>query len=340
MKAVQRITVLLLVVLMGCGYVRPVLAEPTVATVTVSGVCRYDMALEVLSMVNEERTQRGLHALEMDQRLMEGAMLRGAEIGLYFGHTRPDGSDCFTVSTLVSAENIAIGYPSSAGIMEGWMDSSGHRANILSDWWSSIGIGCVEVDGILCWVQLFGMGEAAPVHTPVDGEQAFAVTAIPASLQLELHGLSAPVELSVGETRSIPCVWRNKGWTYQWFAADPADLLYTSTDPYVVRVDEQGGLEAVGGGQATVTATLKGAPSVTVSLVITVKGDSLPPLWGDVDQNGRVDASDALLVLQFSTNRIVLTPLQQQAADVDGVPGVTASDTLLILQASSGKFIP
>lgn len=59
---------------------------------------------------------------------------------------------------------------------------------------------------------------------------------------------------------------------------------------------------------------------------------------GDVDQNGSINATDALIVLQMATNKIILSTLQKSAADVDAVNGVTAADALLVLQFATRKI--
>lgn len=118
-------------------------------------------AYEVLTIVNQERAKNGLSALSMDAELLNAAKIRAAEITVLFSHTRPDGSTCFTVSDKAYGENIAMGYDSATSVMNGWMNSSGHRANILTPAYKSIGVGCYNYNGTLYWVQLFGYDEAS-----------------------------------------------------------------------------------------------------------------------------------------------------------------------------------
>ena len=121
----------------------------------------YDYAYQVLALVNEERAKEGLSALAMDEDLLQAAMVRAAECALFFSHTRPDGSSCFTISSKLNAENIAYNQKSPAAVMNSWMNSTGHRNNILSSGARSIGIGCIYV-GMSgpYWVQCFGSGVA------------------------------------------------------------------------------------------------------------------------------------------------------------------------------------
>lgn len=117
-----------------------------------------DRAKQVLDLVNAERAKAGVAPLTMNQELSANANVRAKELITSFSHTRPDGTRCFTAITVpyrTAGENIAYGYPSAEDVMEGWMNSDGHRANILASKYAEIGIGVVEDQGILYWVQLF-----------------------------------------------------------------------------------------------------------------------------------------------------------------------------------------
>ena len=127
-------------------------------TVTVTGTRNYTNAYKVLDLVNEERVANGLSELVMNESLLETAMQRAAETSVLFEHTRPDGGSCFTANSLMSGENIAYGYGSADDVMEGWMNSSGHKANILGSSYTTIGIGCFIINGTYYWVQCFGTG--------------------------------------------------------------------------------------------------------------------------------------------------------------------------------------
>lgn len=116
---------------------------------------------EVISLVNEERAKAGLGALAESGNLAQAANVRAQEIVNSFSHTRPDGSSFSTVlsqngvSYRGSGENIAYGQRTAAEVMDGWMNSSGHRANILNGNYTNIGVGFYESNGVKYWVQLF-----------------------------------------------------------------------------------------------------------------------------------------------------------------------------------------
>ncbi len=115
----------------------------------------------VIELVNNERTSRGLPTLKKRNDLFPLAQTRAKEICGHFEHTRPDGRSCFTIfddnNIQYSAvgENIAYGQTTPEEAVKDWMNSQGHRENILSKDFSGIGIGCYKYNGVLHWVQLF-----------------------------------------------------------------------------------------------------------------------------------------------------------------------------------------
>lgn len=115
-----------------------------------------DRAAHLIAEVNLERTRRGLNPLIEDEELTLAACQRAIELTTRFSHSRPDGTSCFTVSDKAYGENIARGHNSVARVMAAWMSSDGHRKNILRASYGSIGVCCIEIDGIWYWVQLFG----------------------------------------------------------------------------------------------------------------------------------------------------------------------------------------
>ena len=119
-------------------------------------------ANEVVRLVNEERAKAGLPALTVDRGAASAAQVRAKEIERSFSHTRPDGSSFNSALTEAgvnfsgAGENIAYGQNSPEKVMEGWMNSSGHRANILNSSYTSIGVGHYQnTSGVNYWTQLF-----------------------------------------------------------------------------------------------------------------------------------------------------------------------------------------
>ncbi len=119
---------------------------------------------EVLRLVNEERTSRGLNALKRASDLDALARAHSADMinRHFFDHTNPDGQSPFDrmraagISYRAAAENIASGQRSAAAVMDAWMNSSGHRKNILNASYTEIGIGAVKSSGgTIYWTQEF-----------------------------------------------------------------------------------------------------------------------------------------------------------------------------------------
>ena len=116
---------------------------------------------EVIRLVNEVRRKNGLHPLSANWELSRVARYKSQDMRDrgYFSHTSPTyGSPfqmitAFGLSYRTAGENIARGYASPQAVVDGWMNSSGHRANILNASYTQIGVGYVAKGNY--WTQLF-----------------------------------------------------------------------------------------------------------------------------------------------------------------------------------------
>ena len=130
---------------------------------------------EVVRQVNQQRAAEGLEPLQEVAVISQAAQMRAAELPELFSHTRPDGTSCSTAFDGLDGytywgENIAMGYEDPDAVMEGWMNSPGHRANILRESTQVIGVGCHEENGRLYWVQLFGLDDLWGALHPEESE--------------------------------------------------------------------------------------------------------------------------------------------------------------------------
>ena len=97
----------------------------------------YTLSYKVFEIVNQERIKAGVKPLKFNNDMYKAAMVRAKECDEMFSHDRPNGTSCFTalkeagVKYFSAGENIAMGYRTPADVMKGWMDSEGHRNNIL-----------------------------------------------------------------------------------------------------------------------------------------------------------------------------------------------------------------
>ena len=130
-----------------------------------------DYSWEVLDLVNQERAKVGVGPLVMDKGLLKAAQQRAEEITILFSHTRLNGEPCSTALpkgyNSIVGENIAKGQDNPSEVMQSWMNSTGHRNNILYEQYKSIGIACVCVPGAwrdeYHWVQVFYGDVVEPV---------------------------------------------------------------------------------------------------------------------------------------------------------------------------------
>lgn len=117
---------------------------------------------EIFKLVNEERKNAGLHELNYNMELQNAADIRARECAEQFSHTRPDGTSCFTVveeidysvvgENLIKADNPIA---TAKALVNSWMNSEGHRANILNADFTETAIGIYISDGITYGAQIF-----------------------------------------------------------------------------------------------------------------------------------------------------------------------------------------
>ncbi|MFJ3658558.1 sigma-70 family RNA polymerase sigma factor [Streptomyces nigra] len=119
---------------------------------------------QVVALVNKERAAAGCGPLAEDSLLDKSAQAHSADMAArdFFDHTNPDGADPGQRITAAGyrwstyGENIAMGQQTPEAVMESWMNSPGHRANILNCSFKDIGVGVHEGPGGPWWTQNFG----------------------------------------------------------------------------------------------------------------------------------------------------------------------------------------
>ena len=116
----------------------------------------------VVQICNEARKQNNVSVyLVLDNKLSEAAQKRAEELMKLFSHTRPNKTDFSTVlkeyniTYKTAGENIANGQFDADDVMNSWLNSPGHRANILQKKFGKIGVGIFEYNNRLYWVQIF-----------------------------------------------------------------------------------------------------------------------------------------------------------------------------------------
>lgn len=123
------------------------------------GVHAYER--QVVELVNVQRARNGLQPLSLDAELCRFARVKSQDMhdNRYFDHTSPtygspfDMMRQFGITYASAGENIAMGYSTPEAVVNAWMNSSGHRANILSTKYTTLGVGFVSNGGY--WTQWF-----------------------------------------------------------------------------------------------------------------------------------------------------------------------------------------
>lgn len=229
----------------------------------------YKMAYEVLALVNKERKAQGLPGLTMDKSLSETAMMRAAESCIYWSHTRPSGQDCFTANSLMCAENIAVGQASAASVMNSWMNSAGHRANILASESKTIGIGCVKKDGVYYWVQCFGTTISSAAKQPSYATKNRSRTVY---VNRDKEYYRPAILFSAGSVKETKTLKITVSW-YNGFTSvsiPASSLKYKSTDT-TVAVAKSGKIQGIEEGNCKVSVWFAGNEAAKVTKKITVK---------------------------------------------------------------------
>ena len=123
----------------------------------------HEFELEVLNIVNEEREKHQLPPLQYSEEVSVVARDKSLDMAMngYFDHESPTfGSpfemmEMYGVTYWMAGENIAKGHLTPEHVMEGWMNSEGHRANILKDGFTHLGVGFIDMNGTYYWTQMF-----------------------------------------------------------------------------------------------------------------------------------------------------------------------------------------
>ncbi|POX52526.1 RNA polymerase [Streptomyces sp. Ru71] len=143
---------------------RPARSAPAPARGAAAQPASSDLAAQVIALVNKERQAAGCAPVTDDDRLRDAAQAHSDDMAArdYFDHVSPDGTDPGARITAAGyrwstyGENIAKGQQTAQSVMTSWMNSPGHRANILNCSFKNLGVGIHDGDGGPWWTQDFG----------------------------------------------------------------------------------------------------------------------------------------------------------------------------------------
>jgi uncharacterized protein YkwD len=119
---------------------------------------------QIMDLVNKDRSQQGLHALNINPTLNLAALAKAQDMisNKYFAHTSPNGVNPWHWIKMLgynyayAGENLAIGYETASDLESSWMDSPTHRANILSPNYEEMGLAVIKSQNTTLVVQIFG----------------------------------------------------------------------------------------------------------------------------------------------------------------------------------------
>ncbi len=235
----------------------------------------YAKAYEVLALVNAERQKVGAAPLVMDESLLESAMHRSAETVILWSHGRPDGTLCFTINSQMRAENIAWGANSSQSVMDGWMGSPGHKANILNGEYKGVGVGVVKYNGAYYWVQCFGTtSQTSDCTKPADGNNVRAINMPYNTITDPYKNIQVTFSFSISPSNKTLVIGESRDLTLKMDSVtflDGEDSVYwRSGNEEVATIDANGVVTGLSSGTTVITASSKYLDRKSFSLNITV----------------------------------------------------------------------
>ena len=158
------------------------------------GTPRPDLAGHVVDLVNAHRRALGLRALNVSPTLSRAAVWKARHMARfrYMGHDDPAPPVARSAAQRIAAcgyagagwgENIAYGYPTPAAVVQAWLNSPGHRANIENGSFSATGVGAASGNGLVFWAQDFGTSDdSGPTRRSNGPAAAHAPSPRPAEL--------------------------------------------------------------------------------------------------------------------------------------------------------------
>lgn len=323
--------------------------------IPVKGEQNYEEAYKVFELTNEEREKVNLTTLKLDKNLMDIAMQRAYEIAVYFSHRRAEvyrgfvwaeGEDerifmedtvyrlGLTGKTTFLGENIGYDFYTAEDAITGWMDSTGHKANILGADFTTMGVGAVKTENGYFWVQIFGNDTYTPEITRTNITETREIPVAMSYLNdregYEGITLSAGSDywgsMDIGDKIQLRVRSRllyADATTY----LDPSIFQWSSSNEKVATVDENGVVTGVFGGTAEISITL--AEGKTRSYTITVNNSLVK---GDVNKDGKINLYDALQILKKAIIEGDLTEEERYIMDYNDDNEVNLYDALQFLK--------
>ena len=193
---------------------------------------------EVIRLTNIERQKAGKNSVQENAALDKGAAVRAKECAIKYGHHRPNG-EIFSTAYYESGagnilgENIAVGFLTPKGVVDGWVNSQGHYVTMIDSRATHMGAGCYKKDGVIYWVQIFAQNPDQKFTLTVDsnggtfpdkgGVEKYTMQ-VPAGMKFSLTNITKPEKLNAKFQK--------------WTAVDSTDIPYGVED-YIIMYETQ-----------------------------------------------------------------------------------------------------
>lgn len=254
-----------------------------VQILNMTGMAYYGRAYEAFAQMNQRRMEEGLNLLDLDGDLTRAAMQRAAECSVFYSHTRPNGLSCSSAGDGIEAENIAAStgtvFSTAGAVVDAWMNSAGHRQNMMNQEYSSVGIGCFYKDGVWYWAQEFGRKTAEPAGWKEDHSCTYNIEAV--ERYVDPFFVVEDYSMEKGEQIQYQIKLYNMGWDRASGYIDQNSYQWVSSSPHIT-VDQTGAVCAEGWGSGTVTAVNKGCTEYTLTGAVNVQTDAVIESVGEI----------------------------------------------------------
>lgn len=238
----------------------------------VTGKTNYKYCFEVLNLVNKERIKRKLKPLKMAQTLLNLANQRAAETSIYYSHTPPcskkysidkylDHHEMPYNKYIYVGENIAFGQLNPKTVVKDWMNSKGHRENILSKNYSYIGVGCFKTStGQLYWTQSFcNYNKKIAKKQTSTINKTYKIKCI--SKYAKVKKQHNTYKIQKGQNKSLSLYIENSANELKKYHIktyiNPSSFSFKSSNTKIATVDKYGKVKGNNTGNCNVTATIK-----------------------------------------------------------------------------------
>lgn len=240
------------------------IAHIRVATITANGIYNYDLANDVIELINEIREENNLEPYIVEDEMMDFTITRAPELSIYLGHERTCG---LSVQSLMENQYIPVneiigaGQVSAEEIVNQWMNSQLHRPTIMSEEYVYCGAACYNVDGSNYWIFAASAKGNATTEDSYEGEEAKKVEVKVSKYHnyiklTSVEGLEETNTLMVNDTIEPEYVKHENTPAYREVKLEPSDVEWSSSDDSVLSVDENGKITALSAGTATIRVTL------------------------------------------------------------------------------------